>query len=114
MAEPVSRGGLSLFKDERVSGWQTIIRNEIERLRQIPFGHPHLASSYFRVQELPRLPCNMLADIFPVQVPYAASDELLRDVVSKPNFPSMNKVFARGHVTKSSLSIVTVDISIFP
>lgn len=34
--------------------------------------HLDLATSYFGVQELPRLPGNVLADLFPVQVPYKA------------------------------------------
>lgn len=34
--------------------------------------HLDLATSYFGVQELPRLPGKVLADLFPVQVPYEA------------------------------------------
>lgn len=34
--------------------------------------HLDLATSYFGVQELPRLPGNVLSDLFPVQVPYEA------------------------------------------
>ncbi len=46
MVESVSGGVLSFFKDERVPGWQTMIRiefseDEIERLRRERFGHPH-------------------------------------------------------------------------